>query len=97
MSGEHDDPKPKVDPKTFPGHDTWLERPSTIKGLWIGFGIVLVVVLALDLGVEHHAHFGIEGTIGFSAFYGFFACVLMVVGSKAIGLLLKRKDTFYDD
>ena len=88
---------PKVDPSTVPGHHTWLERPTTIRGLWIGFGVLLVLVLALDLGVEHHAHFGIEGTPGFSALYGFLACVLMVLGSKALGLLLKRKDTFYDD
>lgn len=75
----------------------WLRRPETIQKLWIG-GIALLVALALlDFVVEPHPHFGIDGTFGFYSWYGFLTCVAMVVGAKALGLILKRKDDYYDD
>jgi len=75
----------------------WLVRPSTIRGLWVGAGVVLVALVALDLVVEHHPHFGLDGTFGFGAWYGFAACVVLVLVAKALGVLLKRPDTYYDD
>ena len=77
--------------------DHWLARPTTIRRLWIGAGVVLAVVVAFDLAVDHHPHFGVDGTFGFGAWYGFAACVALVLIAKALGVLLKRPDTFYDD
>ncbi|MGE0361981.1 MAG: hypothetical protein AB7H93_10575 [Vicinamibacterales bacterium] len=77
--------------------DHWLVRPATIRGLWIGAGVVLAVVVALDLAVSHHPYFGVDGTFGFGAWYGFAACVALVLLAKALGVVLKRPDTFYDD
>jgi len=79
-----------------PGDNHWLVRRSTIIGLWWVFGIILVATVAADLGVEHHPHFGVEGTIGFGAWYGFFACVVLVLFSRLLGVFLKRKDDYYD-
>jgi len=76
--------------------DHWLVQPQTIRRLWITFIIVLGGLVALDLVVAHHPHFGIDGTFGFGAWYGFFACVGLVVLAKAIGAVLKRPDTYYD-
>ena len=51
-----------------------------------------------DGAVEHHPHFGIDGTYAFHAWYGFAVCAGMVLVSKfVVGLLLKRRDTYYDD
>jgi hypothetical protein len=48
--------------------------------------------------VEHHPHFGIDGSYAFHAWYGFAVCAGMVLVSKfVVGLLLKRRDTYYDD
>jgi hypothetical protein len=87
---------PRVDPETAP--KPWIERPSTVRMLWMGSAIVLTLLVAADLFVEHHeAHFLIETSFGFSAWYGFVACVAMVVVSKqVVALFLKRKDTYYD-
>jgi hypothetical protein len=79
-----------------------LEDPKTIRVLWIVFLAVLALLVLADFWVmrdpHHHAHFGVDGGFGFYAWYGFGVCTAMVLVSKfVIGLLLKRKDTFYDD
>ena len=81
---------------TDPNNDHWLTRPATIRLLWVGFILVLIVLVALDLVVAHHPHFGIDGTFGFSAWFGFLSCVALVGVAKALGALLKRPDTYYD-
>lgn len=77
--------------------DHWLVRPTTIRRLWIVSGVVLAVTVLLDLVVEHHPHFGIDGTFGFGAWFGFAACVAMVLFAKLVGMVLKRPDTYYDN
>ena len=49
-----------------------------------------------DVVVHKHATFGIEGTFGFYAWYGFITCVGMVVFAKLLGVLLKRPENYYD-
>lgn len=78
-------------------NEHWLVRPATIRRLWAGASVVLAVVVALDLVIDHHPYFGIEGTLGFGAWFGFGACVALVLVAKALGALLKRPDTYYDD
>ena len=80
-----------------PGSDHWLVRPENIRKIWIGSIIVLAVLVLLDLVIEKHPHFAVESIFGFGAWYGFIACVVLVFGSKALGKLLKRPDTYYDD
>lgn len=75
----------------------WLRRPGTIRGLWILFGTILAATVIADLFFERHALFGVDGGFGFYAWYGFAACVALVLGSRLLGLLLKRPDTYYGD
>lgn len=75
----------------------WLVRPATIRKLWTGFSIVLLLTLAAQLFISIHDYFVVDGVFGFHAFYGFFSCVAMVVFAKLLGLLLKRPESFYDD
>lgn len=76
--------------------DHWLVRPATIRKLWIGFIVVLVLTVAAQFFIELHPHFEAEGWFGFYAGYGFIVCVAMVVGAKVLGMVLKRKETYYD-
>lgn len=81
--------KPEAEPH-------WLVRPATIRWLWIG-GIALLAAFVVAGGLVHgHIVFGVEGTFGFNAWYGFVTCAAMVVVAKALGVVLKRKDTYYD-
>ena len=75
----------------------WLLRPRTIRGLWLGFALTLFFLVGADLFIHPHATFGVDGTFGFYAWYGFLACMAMVLLAKAIGVVLKRPDTYYDD
>ena len=74
----------------------WLVRPKTIRGLWIGSIIMLAIFTLMDLLLTPHPYFGIDGTFGFGAWFGFVSCVVLVVFSKALGALLKQPDTYYD-
>lgn len=83
--------------KIPPEQQHWLVRPATIRRLWIGFGIILLLTLVAQFFIGIHDYFTADGVFGFYAFFGFFSCVAMVVVAKLLGLLLKRPDTFYDD
>jgi hypothetical protein len=74
----------------------WLVRESTIRWLWVGFAIALATTVLLDLVIEHHPFFGLDGTFGFGAWFGFVSCVAMIVFAKGLGAVLKRPDTYYD-
>jgi hypothetical protein len=83
---------PMPDPKA----DYWLVRPETIRRLWIAFIAVLALTVAADFFVDHHGETGITGTLGFYAWYGFIACVVMIVVSRLLGIFLKRPANYYD-
>lgn len=73
----------------------WLVRPATIRLLWLAFAIILGLSVSAGFFVQQHAHFGIEGSFGFYAWYGFISCVAMVVLAKLLGILLKRPEDYY--
>ena len=74
----------------------WLTRPATVRKLWVIFIVVLAATVAAELFVAHEAHFGIDGTFSFHAWYGFAACAALIVIAKLLGLVLKRPDTYYE-
>lgn len=77
--------------------DHWLARPATIRAIWRLFILVLVLAVAAGIPVDMDGHFAIERLFGFNAAFGFLACVVLVVGAKVLGALLKRPDTYYDE
>ena len=82
---------------TPPDRDHWLVRPATIRGLWVLLAVILTAIVAVQLAFPEKGKFGIDGWFGFAAGFGFLACVAMVVFAKALGVFLKRKDTYYDE
>lgn len=73
----------------------WLTEKSTIRLLWRWSLALLALLVVIGGFVEHHPHFGIDAVFAFPAWYGFIACILLIVVAKAIGLFLKRPDTYY--
>lgn len=74
----------------------WLVKPKTIRWMWILGIAILAFTTWLGTTAHPHAQFGIEGSIGFYSWYGFIACVAMVLFAKFLGLFLSKKDTYYD-
>ena len=73
----------------------WLVRPATIRKLWIGFIVVLAIVVLAQTVVYIKGYFGIDAWFGFGAVYGFVSCLLMVLVAKVLGLVLKRPQDYY--
>ena len=76
------------------GH--WLTRAQTVRKLWVFFIAVLAATVAAEVFVTHEAHFGIDGTFGFHAWFGFLACAVMIALARLLGVFLKRRETYYD-
>ena len=74
----------------------WLVRPQTVRLL----RRVLYTVLALSVGAElliaEHALFAIGGSFAFNAWFGFAACIVLILAAKGLGISIKRADTYYD-
>lgn len=76
--------------------DHWLARPATIRRLWVVFIAILALTVLADFVITPHGEFGIDGTIGFYAWYGFLSCVVLIFGALGLGAVLKRRDDYYD-
>lgn len=76
--------------------DHWLVRDTTIRLLWVLFIAILVSTVLLDALVVHHSYFGLDGTFGFGAWFGFASCAVLVLFAKTLGAALKRPDRYYD-
>lgn len=75
----------------------WLSHPKNVRHLRRGLLAALALVVGLPFVVPVHGHFAVEARFGFSALFGFLACVGMVLIAKLLGLLLKRRDDYYED
>ncbi len=69
---------------------------DTMRRLRLAFIAVFAVVVALDLFVEHHPFFGIDGTFGFGLWFGLIGCIATVIVASALGRFLKRPEGYYD-
>jgi hypothetical protein len=77
--------------------DHWLTRPSTIKLLWIVFVVVLALTVVAGVWLTEEPHFEIERLFAYNAAYGFVVCAAMILVAKVLGVLLKRRDTYYEE
>ena len=59
--------------------------------------IILALTVAVELLTEHRPVFGVDGSFGFNAWFGFGSCVVLIVLAKVYGVFLKRRDTYYED
>lgn len=73
-----------------------VDRRRILRRIMYG---VLALLVVLDLLIPSaYQRFPWDGIGGFGAVYGFVACVLIIVVSKALGYaLLYRSEDYYDD
>ncbi|MDJ0908788.1 MAG: hypothetical protein QNI99_06325 [Woeseiaceae bacterium] len=76
--------------------DHWLARPATIRLLWWVFGAVLALTVLAQIFISVKGYFGVDSVFGFGAWYGFLACMAMVLVAKGLGVVLKRGEDYYE-
>lgn len=77
--------------------DHWLVRPSTIRLMWWGGSVVLLLTVLAQLLFPMKPHFVVDGWLAFGAIFGFLSCVAMVLVAKVLGWILKRSEDYYQD
>ena len=65
--------------------------------IWKTFIAVLALTVIAQLFVEAQPHFVVERLFAWNAVYGFLACAALILIAKGLGLILKRRDAYYDD
>ena len=75
----------------------WFEKPGNV---WLLIGALVVVCTLLgvaDLFYENdHAHFELEKSFGFQAWFGFVVFVVVVFLGALLRLIIKRDEDYYD-
>ena len=77
-------------------HD-FFDRPRVIRGLWILLYVLCGLLMIPDFFTRPEPHFGVDGIWGFYALLGFVSCAVLILFSKAVGLLLKKREDYYDE
>jgi hypothetical protein len=74
----------------------YLERPGTIRKLWIILFIICGLTVVPDFFLKREPHFGVDHYFGFYALLGFIACAVLILFAKAVGYILKRREDYFD-
>jgi hypothetical protein len=74
----------------------WLDDPRNVTRLVHVFYAICALVVLIDFLVPRHGPFAIERAFGFYAFYGFGACVALVLIAKQLRRVLMRPEDYYD-
>jgi hypothetical protein len=78
------------------GKRYWLDERAHVDRLVRGFYAVCALLLLFDLFVPKHGAFAIEHVFGFYAFFGFVACVTLVLVAKQLRRVLMRPEDYYE-
>jgi len=74
----------------------WLYESKTIRKLWTGSVLILFFLIFIEIFIETKSHFYLDDIFGFNAWFGFLACILLVLIATGLGFFLKRQDNFYE-
>jgi hypothetical protein len=74
----------------------WLDSPANVDRLVRGFYAVCGMLLLLDLFIPKHGAIAIEHLFCFYAFFGFLACVALVLVAKQLRRVIMRPEDYYD-
>jgi hypothetical protein len=80
-----------------PDSQRGLDSPRGGQLALRGVAVICALLVASDFAIEKHGHYGFETWIGFQGFYGFVACVALVLVAKQIRRVVKRDRDYYDD
>ena len=81
------------------------DKPTVSRRFWIALWLTCGASVLLELLAHRHVHFknvdsdfaSATNWFGFYVALGFVACSGAILLAKGLGLLLKKKEDFYDD
>ena len=74
----------------------WILKKENIKKFWICSILLLALLVLVQIILPINGHFEVESWLGFGAWFGFVACVLMILFSKLLGLVVKKSEDYYE-
>jgi hypothetical protein len=74
----------------------WLDDRRNVDRLVRGFYVVCSLLVAADVFVPKHGGFLLEHAFGFYGWFGFGACVALVLIAKQLRRVLMRPEDYYD-
>jgi hypothetical protein len=77
--------------------DQQLQTERLIWRAWLVFIVLLFGSLVAETVVHTETKFGPEELPFFYAWFGFASCALIVLFSKALGVVLKRPEDYYEE
>ncbi|MBC8352389.1 MAG: hypothetical protein H8E66_10405 [Planctomycetes bacterium] len=74
----------------------WLDDPRNVNKIVYTLYAVCALLVLGDLLYHKHVHFEFEYWFGFAGFFGFIACVALVLAARLLRVVLKREEDYYD-
>ncbi len=75
----------------------WLDdRRNVTKVVW-GLVALCALLFVADAFYDKHPHFIAKTYFGFFGLFGFVVCVGLVLAAKAMRIVIKRGEDYYDD
>lgn len=74
----------------------WLDRKGNVDRVYWGVWVICAVLVLIEPIAHKHAEVAIEEIFGFHAWFGFIACVALVIAAKGLRVLLKRPEDYYE-
>lgn len=74
----------------------WLDRPSNVRKVYLGVWALCGLLLLVEPLVHKHPEVAAEEWFGFHGWFGFVACVGLVLAAKWLRRLIKRPEDFYE-
>jgi hypothetical protein len=74
----------------------WLDDHRNVDRLVHAFYVVCGLLILIDVFVPKHGPFAIEHVFGFYGWFGFIACVALVLIAKQLRRVVMRPEDYYD-
>ena len=74
----------------------FFDHPGRIKAIVYGVYITSALLFFADLAYHKHAYTPFEGWFGLHAWFGFIACVALVLAAKAMRRMVMRREDYYE-
>lgn len=74
-----------------------LLRPQVVNRIVYALYAICAGTVLLDLVIHRHETLGFAESFGFYGWFGFVACVGLVLAAKGLRRLIKRPEDYYGD